>query len=52
MKNCVVSRWDDPKEINSRLYTSLADTPEIIDDALCRFEEVFKHVKKADKGLI
>lgn len=36
----------------SRLYTSLADTPEIIDDALCRFEEVFKHVKKADKGLI
>jgi glutamate-1-semialdehyde 2,1-aminomutase len=35
----------------SRLYTSLADTPEIIDDALNRFEEVFKHVKKTDKGL-
>ena len=36
----------------SRLYTSLADTPEIIDDALDRFENVFKHVKKTDKGLI
>ena len=36
----------------SRLYTSLADTPEIIDEALERFEEVFKHVKKTDKGLI
>ncbi len=36
----------------SRLYTSLADTPEIIDEALNRFEEVFKHVKKTDKGLI
>lgn len=36
----------------SRLYTSLADTPEIIDDALSRFEEVFRHVKKTDKGML
>lgn len=36
----------------SRLYTSLADTPEIIDEALNRFEEVFKQVKKTDKGLL
>lgn len=36
----------------SRLYTSLADTPEIIDEALDRFEEVFKHVKKTDKGMV
>ena len=36
----------------SRLYTSLADTPEIIDEALNRFEEVFKHVSKTDKGLV
>lgn len=36
----------------SRLYTSLADTPEIIDEALNRFEEVFRHVKKTDKGLL
>ncbi len=36
----------------SRLYTSLADTPEIIDEALNRFEDVFKHVKKTDKGLL
>lgn len=36
----------------SRLYTSLADSPEIIDEALNRFEEVFKHVKKTDKGLL
>lgn len=36
----------------SRLYTSLADTPEIIDEALNRFEEVFKHVKKTNKGLV
>ncbi|MCF0123958.1 MAG: aminotransferase class III-fold pyridoxal phosphate-dependent enzyme [Ruminiclostridium sp.] len=36
----------------SRLYTSMADTPEIIDDALNRFETVFKHVKKTDKGLV
>lgn len=36
----------------SRLYTSMADTPEIIDEALNRFENVFKHVKKTDKGLV
>ncbi len=36
----------------SRLYTSLADTDEIIDEALNRFEEVFKHVKKTNKGLV
>ena len=36
----------------SRLYTSMADTPEIIDEALNSFEEVFKHVKKTDKGLV
>ena len=36
----------------SRLYTSMADTPEIIDEALNRFETVFSHVKKTDKGLI
>ena len=36
----------------SRLYTSLADTPEIIDEALNRFEEVFRHVKKTDKGMM
>ncbi len=36
----------------SRLYTSLADTDEVIDEALNRFEEVFRHVKKTDKGLL
>jgi len=36
----------------SRLYTSMADTPEIINEALNRFEEVFKHVAKTDKGLV
>ncbi|MBE5900416.1 MAG: aminotransferase class III-fold pyridoxal phosphate-dependent enzyme [Lachnospiraceae bacterium] len=36
----------------SRLYTSMADTPEIIDEALNRFENVFKHVKKTNKGLV
>ena len=36
----------------SRLYTSMADTDEIIDEALNRFENVFKHVRKTDKGLI
>lgn len=36
----------------SRLYTSMADTPEIIDEALNRFESVFKHVSKTDKGLL
>ena len=30
----------------SRLYTSMADTDEIIDEALNRFEDVFKIVKK------
>lgn len=35
----------------SRLYTSMADTPEIIDEALNRFEGVFKQVRKTDKGL-
>ena len=36
----------------SRLYTSMADTPEIIDEALNRFENVFKHVANTDKGLV
>lgn len=36
----------------SRLYTSMADTPEIIDEALDRFEEVFRHVRKTNKGLV
>jgi len=36
----------------SRLYTSMADTPDIIDEALNRFEEVFRHVEKTDKGLL
>ena len=36
----------------SRIYTSLADTPEIIDEALGRVEDVFKHVKKTDQGLL
>ena len=30
----------------------MADTPEIIDDALNRFEEVFKHVQKTNKGML
>lgn len=30
----------------SRLYTSMADTDDVIDDALNRFENVFKHIKK------
>ncbi|NLY81292.1 MAG: aminotransferase class III-fold pyridoxal phosphate-dependent enzyme [Clostridiales bacterium] len=34
----------------SRLYTSMADTDEIIDEALNKFEEVFKQVVKTDKG--
>ena len=33
----------------SRLYTSLADTDEVIDEALNRFEKVFKEVVKTDK---
>lgn len=36
----------------SRLYTSLADTDEVIDDALERFDNVFKNVIKTDKGLL
>ena len=35
----------------SRLYTSLADTDEIIDEALNRFEHVFREVVKTDKCL-
>lgn len=31
----------------SRLYCSMADTDDVIDDALNRFERVFKNVKKA-----
>lgn len=30
----------------SRLYTSMADTDEVIDDALNRFENVFRHIRK------
>jgi lipopolysaccharide biosynthesis regulator YciM len=29
----------------SRMYTSLADTNEVIDDALNRFERVFKNIE-------
>ena len=36
----------------SRLYTSMADTDEVIDEALNRFENVFKHVVKTEKGLV
>ena len=36
----------------SRLYTSMATTDEVIDDALNRFEEVFKHVVPTNKGLL
>ncbi len=35
----------------SRLYTSMADTDEVIDEALNRFEHVFKNVVKTDKCL-
>ena len=35
----------------SRLYTSMADTDDIIDEALNRFENVFKQVVKTDKCL-
>ena len=34
----------------SRLYTSLADTDEVIDDALSRFEHVFSHVVNTGKN--
>jgi glutamate-1-semialdehyde 2,1-aminomutase len=30
----------------SRMYTSMADTDEIIDDALLRFENVFRNIEK------
>lgn len=30
----------------SRLYMSMADTDEVVDDALNRFENVFRNVKK------
>lgn len=33
----------------SRLYTSLADTDDVIDEALNRFENVFKQVVKTTK---
>ncbi|HSO85412.1 MAG TPA: hypothetical protein VLQ91_02595, partial [Draconibacterium sp.] len=29
----------------SRMYTSMADTDEIIDDALLRFEKVFRNIE-------
>jgi glutamate-1-semialdehyde 2,1-aminomutase len=35
----------------SRLYTSLADTDEIIDEALNRFEDVFKNVEVCKRNL-
>ena len=31
----------------SRMYTSLADTDDVIDDALNRFENVFKNITKS-----
>jgi glutamate-1-semialdehyde 2,1-aminomutase len=34
----------------SRLYTSMADTDEVIDEALNRFDEVFKKVVRTNKG--
>ena len=36
----------------SRLYTSMADTDEVIDEALNRGENVSQHVAKTDKGLL
>lgn len=36
----------------SRLYTSLADTDEVIDEALEKFDRVFSTVVKTDKGLM
>lgn len=36
----------------SRLYTSMADTDEVVDEALNRFENVFRHVAKTGKGLV
>ena len=29
----------------SRLYTSMADTDDVVDDALERFERIFKHIE-------
>ena len=34
----------------SRLYASLADTDEVINDALNRFEQVFSHVVNTGKN--
>jgi hypothetical protein len=34
----------------SRMYTSMADTDEIIDDALIRFERVFRSIDGVKKG--
>ncbi|HKK96189.1 MAG TPA: aminotransferase class III-fold pyridoxal phosphate-dependent enzyme [Anaerovoracaceae bacterium] len=34
----------------SRLYTSMADTDEVIDEALNRFDNVFKQVVRTNKG--
>lgn len=36
----------------SRLYTSLADTDEVIDDALSRFDKVFSTVERTNLGLL
>ncbi|MFW5779949.1 MAG: hypothetical protein ACOCWI_00670, partial [Bacillota bacterium] len=35
----------------SRLYTSLADTDKVIDEALNKFDTVFSKVVKTDKGI-
>jgi glutamate-1-semialdehyde 2,1-aminomutase len=34
----------------SRLYTSAADTDEVVDDALVRFERVFRNVLRTNIG--
>ena len=43
-----ISEWPDVAEryrrINARIYTRLADSDAVIDDALNRFENVFKLV--------
>lgn len=36
----------------SRLYTSLADTDEVIDEALAKFDKVFSTVVKTDRGIV
>ena len=33
----------------SRMYTSAADTEEIIDDALARFERVFQNIAEGEE---